>query len=119
MQDAELPPLTNIPGFASSARRCRLEAQRRDAHGLPGFQPVLWLGALAVDPHLAFTDDALDVGEAQARKALLEKTVDAHAGFIGGDGDVLHARRHLNQHGNLCFAIPGCAADRSGLRPAG
>ena len=49
------------------ARLGRIEAQRRNADGLAGLEPVLRLGALAIDPHLAFTDDALDVGEAQTR----------------------------------------------------
>jgi hypothetical protein len=49
------------------ARRTRpglIEAQRRNAHILPGLEPVFRLGALAVDADLAFADDALDVGEA-------------------------------------------------------
>jgi len=79
---------------AARARLRLVETQRRNPHGLTGFETVLRLGALAVDPHLAFADDALDVGEAQARKARLEEAVDAHAGFVGRNGDILHGRRH-------------------------
>ena len=46
----------------------------------------LGLGALAVHPHLAFSDDALDMTERQAGKARFEEAVDAHAVLIGGDG---------------------------------
>ena len=73
------------------ARLRRIELERRDAHRLPGLQPVLRLGALAVHPQLAFADDALDMGERQPRKAGLEEAVDAHAGFVAGHGDGLHA----------------------------
>ena len=74
-----------------------VEPQRRNAHRLPGLQPVLRLGALAIDAQLAFTDDALDVGEAQSRKPRFQKAVDAHAGFVWGDGGVLHAGRHRSR----------------------
>jgi hypothetical protein len=73
------------------ARFRRLELERRNAHGLPGFKAVLRLGALAVHPHLALADDALDVAERQARKARLEKAIDAHAVLVRRDGDGLHA----------------------------
>ena len=71
------------------ARRRRFNFQRRNAHGLPGFEASLRLRALAIHPHLAFANDALDVAERQARKSRLEKAIDAHAGFIGRDGDGL------------------------------
>ena len=77
------------------ARLRRIKAQRRNTHCLSGFQPVLWLRALAVDAHLAFTDDALDVGEAQAWKARLEEAIDPHAGFVRADRHVLHAASPL------------------------
>ena len=83
--------------IAHLARFRRIEPQRRNAHGLSGFQSVLRLGALAVDAHLAFSDDALDVGKAQARKPRLEEAIDPHAVFVGRDGDVLHAGRHLRR----------------------
>src|SRR5436190_17420139 len=73
------------------ARLRRLDLQRWDADRLPLKQPVLGLGALAVHPHLAFADDALDVAERQARKARLKETVEPHAVLVGGDGDGLHA----------------------------
>ena len=66
--------------------RC-LHFQRRNAHRLPGFQARLRLRALPVHPYFAFADDPLDMAERQARKASLEVTIDAHAGFVGGDGD--------------------------------
>ena len=78
-------------GLAARRARLRLfEPERRNAHGLPRLQAVLRLRALAVDPHFTFTNDALDVGEAQARKLRFEEAIDAHAGFVGGDRDVLH-----------------------------
>ena len=82
-----------LVGFVAAARAASAASslQRRNAHRLAGLQPVLGLRALAVHPHLAFADDALDVGERRARKPRLEETVDAHAGFVGRDGDVLHA----------------------------
>ncbi len=55
--------------LALGRQRPRLvEPQRRDAHRLPGLQPVLRLRALAVHAQLAFADDALDVGERQSRE---------------------------------------------------
>ena len=48
-------------------------------------------GALAVHPHLAFADDALDVAERQAGKPRLEETVDPHAVLVAADVDGLHA----------------------------
>ena len=81
-------------GFAPRRARLRLiEPQRRNAHGLPRLQPVLRLGALAVDAHLAFADDALDVGKTQAGKTRFEEAVDPHAGFVRRNGDVLHICR--------------------------
>jgi len=91
-----------------------VEPQRRNAHGLPGLEAILRLGALAVDPHLAFADDALDVGEAQPRKPRLEKPVDPHAGFVGGHGDVLHGRRHRSRR-NILFAVVRRCALRARL----
>src|SRR5262249_43998296 len=79
-------------GFVARRARLRLiKPERRNAHGLPGLQPVFRLRALAVDPYLALTNDALDVGKAQARKPRLEEAVDPHAGFVGSNGHVLHA----------------------------
>ena len=67
----------------------RIELQRRNANALPFLQPVLAVGALAVDAQLAFADDALDVGERQAGKARLEKAVDAHVVLVRGHDDGL------------------------------
>src|SRR4029077_8274798 len=55
---------------------------------------------LAVDAQLTFADDALDVGERQAGKARLEKTVDAHVVFVGGDDHGLDFGRQLRRLGN-------------------
>src|SRR5208282_5355184 len=78
--------------FAAGRARLRLiEPQRWNAQRLSRHQPVLGLRALAVDAHLAFADDALDMGKAQPGKPRFEKPVDAHAGFVGGDRDVLDA----------------------------
>src|SRR5581483_10205308 len=76
---------------AGAALFWRIEAQRRNAHCLSGFQPVLRLRALAVDAHLAFADHALDVGKTQAGKTRLKEAIDPHARFVGGHGDVLYA----------------------------
>src|SRR6516165_6908845 len=75
---------------AENARR-RRNSQRRDAHGLSRFKPVIGIDASAVDAHLALADGALNAGEAQVRNAGLQKAVDAHAGFIFGHVDVLNA----------------------------
>ena len=64
------------------ARLRRIELERRDAHRLPGLQPVLGLRALAVHAHLAFADDALDVGERQPREPRLEEAVEPHAVLV-------------------------------------
>src|ERR1019366_608872 len=77
------------------ARFRRLELKRRNAHRLPGFEAVLGLRALAVHPHLAFANDALDMTERQARKPPLEKAIDAHAVLVRSDGYGLHAGRKL------------------------
>src|SRR5262249_3935925 len=79
-------------GFVARRARLRLiKPERRNAHGLPGLQPVFRLRALAVDPYLALPNDTLDVGETQSRKARLEEGVEPHAGFVGGNGHVLDA----------------------------
>jgi hypothetical protein len=65
-------------GEASGRGLRRIEPQRRNAHALSLLQPVLAVGALAIDAQLAFADDALDVGERQPWKACLEEAVDPH-----------------------------------------
>ena len=81
------------------ARLRRLDLERRDADRLALLQPVLGLRALAVHPHLAFADDALDVAERQARIARLEEAVEPHAVLVGADGDGLHALAGLRLAG--------------------
>ena len=87
------------------ARRRRRQRERRHTHALPGFEPRLRLGALAVQAHLAFAHDALDVAERQARKPRLEEAVDAHAGFIRRHGERLDAfgLRHPTRRLNCAF----------------
>ena len=68
-----------LRGRCIVTRRRRFDFKRRNAHGLPGFKAGFRLRPLAVHPHLAFANDALDVAERQARKSRLEKAVDAHA----------------------------------------
>ncbi len=75
------------------ARLGGFELERRDAHRLPRLEAILRLRALAVHPHLALADDALDMAERQAGKARFEEAIDAHAGFVGGDTDILHGSR--------------------------
>src|SRR5579871_2974593 len=85
------------PFVSLVARRPRLrrvQPQRRNPYRLAGLKPVLRLGPLAVDPHLAFADDALDVGVTETRKPRLEKPVDAHAGLVCAHGDILNGCRH-------------------------
>ena len=71
----------------------RIELERRNADRLAALEPVLGLRALAVHAHLAFADDALDVGERQPREPRLEEAVEPHAVLVAGDGDGLHAAR--------------------------
>src|SRR5262249_27446567 len=86
------------------ARRRRIKLERRDTDCLPGLQPVLRLGALAVHAQLAFADDALNVGEAQPREPRLEETVDAHTRFVRADRDGLTAS---SCHGGGLFGSLG------------
>jgi hypothetical protein len=71
-------------GFESSFKR-------RDADLLPGFEPVVRLGALAVDAQFALADDALDMGEGQVGVAGGQEAIDPHPGLVRLDGDRLDA----------------------------
>jgi len=42
--------------------------------------------------------ELLDVAEREPRKPRLEEAVDAHAGFVGGDGDGLDGTWHRRGH---------------------
>jgi len=75
-------------------RRC-VYLQRRNANRLTCFKARLRLCSLAVHPHLAFADDALDVAERKTGKSRLKKTIDAHAGFIGHYDDRLYGSGKL------------------------
>ena len=79
--------------------------QRRNPHALALLQPVLAIGALAVDAQLAFADDALDVGERQAGKARLEKAIDPHVVLVGGDDHGLHLGRQRRRLRSDLFGL--------------
>ena len=66
--------------------RLDFDAERRDAHALPGSKARGAFGALAVDAHLTGAQQLLQVAEAKAREMDLEPTVEAHASLIGGHG---------------------------------
>src|SRR5437879_6090816 len=93
-----------------------IEFQRRNANALPLFQPVLAVGALAIDAQLAFADDALDVRERQAGKARLEKAIDAHVVLVSGHDDGLNFCR---QRRRLDDNLLGLGDERRRLRNAG
>src|SRR5262249_58501367 len=88
-----------------SARARLIQPQRRDAHRLPGLEPLLGLRALAVHAQLALSNDALDVGEGEPRKPRLDETIDAHAGFVSCYLGGLYAAR-----GRRAFADGRAAA---------
>jgi hypothetical protein len=77
----------------------RIKLERRDADALPLFDAILAVGTLAVDAQFAFADDALDVGERQAGKTRLQKTVDPHIVLVRGHDNGLNfggQRRRLD-----------------------
>ena len=95
--------------FAASERlavglRC-VELQRRNPDALPLLQPVLAVGALAVDAQLAFADDALDMGKRQAGKPRFQKAVDPHVGFICRNDDGLHFCGQRRRLGDISLAL--------------
>ena len=108
-------------GFRELARALRrIELERRNANALPLLDPVLAVGALAVDAQLAFANDALDVGERQARKARLEETVDAHVVLVGGDDDGLDLGRQRRRLGHNLLRLRHkrlCRTRRRGRKP--
>ena len=72
-----------IAGVGVAPARARLiQSQRRDAHRLPGLEPLFGLRALAVHAQFALSNDALDMGEGEPRKPRLDEAIDAHAGFV-------------------------------------
>src|SRR5262249_12706746 len=79
---------------AGRARPWLIELKRGNTHRLPSLQSILRTGALAVHSHLAFPDDALDVGEGEPGEPRLEEAVEPHAGFVRRDGNGLHASRY-------------------------
>jgi hypothetical protein len=83
-----------LVGFVTRRARLRLiEPQRRNADGLSGLKPVFRFSALAINAHLAFADDALDVRKAKTGKPRLKKSINPHAGFVGAHSDVLNGGR--------------------------
>src|SRR6185369_10054322 len=92
-------------GAGVVARLRRRNLERRDADRLALLQAVLGIGALAVHPHLAFADDALDVAERQAREPRLEEAVESHAVLVAGDGDGLHALAGIGLAGPILASI--------------
>src|SRR5262245_7808582 len=60
----------------AAARTRLIQSQRRDAHRLPGLEPLLGLRALAVDAQFTLSNDALDVGEGEPRKPRLYEAID-------------------------------------------
>ncbi len=77
----------------ASARARLIQSQRRDAHRLPGLEPLLGLRALAVHAQFALSNDSLDVGEGEPGEPRLDKAIDAHAGLVGCDFGGLYAAR--------------------------
>jgi hypothetical protein len=80
-----------VMGGDARSRLRLVEFQGRHAHLGARLQPLVRLGALAVDAQLAFPHDALDMGEGELRKPRHEKAVDAHAGLVRRDDERLHA----------------------------
>src|SRR6185369_4710520 len=109
-------------GFGEWTRAFRrLELQRRNANALAFLQPILAVGALAVDAQLAFANDALDVGERKPRKARLQKAVDAHVVFVRGHHDGLNLDRQRRRLGGSLLGLGNerrwpCRAGRSRTR---
>ena len=78
------------PPFLVRPQR-RLAPHRGNADLLPRLQPILGIGALAVDAQLALAHHALDMGEGETRNLRFEEAVDPHAGFVFGHDDILDA----------------------------
>src|SRR5262249_39746440 len=64
--------------------RRRIKLERRDTDCLPGLQPVLRLGALAVHAQLAFSGGGLNVGGAQPRETRFVGKGGARTRFFQG-----------------------------------
>ena len=94
----------------------RIELERRNADALAFLQPVLAVGALAVDAQLAFANDALDVGERKPRKARLEEAVDAHVVLVGGNDDGLDLGRQRRRLGDDLLGLRHERLCRTGRR---
>ena len=69
----------------------RLGFERGNAHALAGLQAVLRMHAPPAHTQLAFADHPLDMAERQTRKPCFQEAVNAHAVFVFGDDNILHA----------------------------
>src|SRR5262249_9782641 len=98
-----------IANLGVASRRTRLiQSQRRNAHRLPGLEPLLGLRALAVHAQFALSNDALDVREGEPREPRLDEAIDAHAGFVRSDFGDLYAGRGCHRFGGGWAAAPLC-----------
>ena len=93
----------------------RIQLERRNADALALFDPVLAVGALAVDAQLAFADDALDMGERQAGETRLQKAVDPHVVLVRGHDHGLNLGRQRRRFGD---DLLGLGNERRRLRRA-
>src|SRR4029434_9537575 len=93
-----------------------IELERRNANALPLLDPVLAVGALAVDAQFALPDDALDMGERKPRKARFQKAVDAHVVLVGGDDDGLNLGRQRRRLGRDLLRLRHKRLCRTGRR---
>ncbi len=95
-----------VLGFRQMAGNLgRIQFERRNPDALAFLDPVLAVGALAVDAQLALPDDALDVGKRQAGKARLEKAVDPHVVLVRRHHDGLDFGRQRRRLGNDLFGL--------------
>src|SRR5262249_22963111 len=69
------------------------------ADGLAGLDPVLALGALAVDSDLAGSQELLEGAMTEVGEMPLEPAVQTQTGLVVDDGAHLHARARRDVHG--------------------
>jgi hypothetical protein len=96
-----------------------IELQRRHTHLLPGLEALVRLGAPPVNPQFALSDDPLDMGEGELRKAGSEEPVDPHLGLVRFDDQRLHPcrQRLLRLGADLGLRGPARRLGRRRLRP--
>ena len=93
-----------------------VELERRHPHARTRLQPVVRLGALAIDPQLALAHDALHAGKGKLRKARSQKAVDAHPGLVGVHGQRLHAACQRRRGRSPLFAARRAGRSLRGRR---